>query len=81
MQSDGRLPAPARRYTSAWHGLHTIIRDEGVSSLWRGATPNVQRAVVGTSHRHAHMYTITWQVEDVMLFVRTCVWRTFRRMT
>lgn len=47
MQADKRLPPAQRRnYTSTFNAFTTIVKDEGVLGLWRGATPTVVRAVV-----------------------------------
>ena len=47
MQADKRLPLAQRRnYTGTLNAFNTIVREEGVSGLWRGATPTVVRAVV-----------------------------------
>lgn len=50
MQGDGRLPCGQRRnYKHVIDGLVRIVREEGVLCLWRGAVPNVQRAMVVTT--------------------------------
>jgi len=47
MTSDGRLPAAERRgYTSVGNALVRIVREEGVTTLWRGCLPTVGRAMV-----------------------------------
>mmetsp|Transcript_11259 Transcript_11259/g.14065 ORF Transcript_11259/g.14065 Transcript_11259/m.14065 type:complete len:324 (+) Transcript_11259:161-1132(+) len=47
MQADGRLPASEKRnYRGVFNALGRITRDEGVLTLWRGATPTVARAMV-----------------------------------
>jgi solute carrier family 25 oxoglutarate transporter 11 len=47
MQADKRLPVSERRnYTGAFNAFTTIVKDEGIFGLWRGATPTVIRAVV-----------------------------------
>ncbi|KAK2986565.1 hypothetical protein RJ640_022443, partial [Escallonia rubra] len=39
MQADATLPAAQRRhYTNAFHALYRIVADEGVLSLWKGAS-------------------------------------------
>ena len=46
MQSDGLKPKEARaNYTSVINALTRITRNEGVFSLWSGATPTVVRAM------------------------------------
>lgn len=46
MQSDGLKPAAERaNYRSVFHALGSIMRGEGVLSLWNGATPTVVRAM------------------------------------
>ena len=47
MSTDGRLPVDKRRgYKNAFDALARISREEGVLTLWRGATPTVIRACV-----------------------------------
>ena len=47
MQADKRLPVSERRnYTGAFNAFTTIVKDEGIFGLWRGATPTVIRAMV-----------------------------------
>jgi len=47
MTSDGGLPVEQRRnYTNVGNALLRITREEGILTLWRGATPTVARAVV-----------------------------------
>jgi len=47
MCADGNLPADQRRgYTSVGNALSRIVREEGVLTLWRGATPTIARAIV-----------------------------------
>jgi len=47
MTSDGRLPAAERRgYTNVFNALIRITREEGLLTLWKGATPTVIRAMV-----------------------------------
>jgi solute carrier family 25 (mitochondrial oxoglutarate transporter), member 11 len=46
MQADSTLPEAQRRhYRNAFHALYRIVREEGVTYLWKGATPTVVRAV------------------------------------
>lgn len=50
MQGDGRLPVAQRRhYRHVVDGLVRIAREEGVGRLYRGAVPNIQRAMVVTT--------------------------------
>ncbi|KAI9491150.1 mitochondrial carrier domain-containing protein [Zychaea mexicana] len=50
MQNDGQLPPHQRRnYKSALDGIIRMSREEGVSSLFRGLGPNVNRAILMTS--------------------------------
>jgi hypothetical protein len=50
MQADGRLPLEARRnYKNPFHALHRIVTTEGVTALWRGAGPNINRAMIVTT--------------------------------
>lgn len=54
MQADGRRPLHQRRnYTGVGDALVRIIRQEGVSSLWTGSGPTVQRAMVVTASQLA----------------------------
>jgi len=47
MTSDGSLPVEKRRnYTSVFNALFRIYREEGITTLWRGATPTMARAMV-----------------------------------
>jgi len=47
MTSDGSLPAEKRRnYTSVFNALFRIYKEEGLLTLWRGATPTMARAMV-----------------------------------
>jgi len=46
MQSDGLLPANQRaNYSSVFHALSSITRNEGLKALWSGAYPTVIRAM------------------------------------
>eukprot|EP00249_Psilotum_nudum_P022520 c28547_g1_i3 orf=141-1061(+) len=54
MQADGRLPNLERRnYKSVTDALIKMVRQEGVSSLWRGASLTIQRAMVVTTSQLA----------------------------
>lgn len=44
--SSSRLPVQRFNYRHALHGVYRMVSDEGVSSLFRGITPNVARAVL-----------------------------------
>ncbi|KAL3316636.1 hypothetical protein Ciccas_004711 [Cichlidogyrus casuarinus] len=47
MSSDGRLPPNERRnYSNAFNALYRIVKEEGVTTLWRGAIPTMTRAAV-----------------------------------
>ena len=47
MTSDGNLPANQRRnYKNVFDALIRIFREEGLFTLWRGATPTMGRAMV-----------------------------------
>jgi len=47
MTSDGSLPKEQRRnYKSVFDALIRIYKEEGVKTLWRGATPTMGRAMV-----------------------------------
>ncbi|CAO3597580.1 unnamed protein product [Absidia cylindrospora] len=50
MQNDGQLPPQQRRnYKHALDGVVRIAREEGVTSLFRGLGPNMNRAILMTS--------------------------------
>lgn len=47
MTSDGTLPVDKRRnYKNVFNALARIYKEEGVTTLWRGATPTMGRAMV-----------------------------------
>lgn len=47
MTADGKLPAAERRgYKNVFNALTRIAKEEGVLTLWKGATPTVMRAMV-----------------------------------
>jgi solute carrier family 25 oxoglutarate transporter 11 len=47
MTADGKLPPNERRgYKNVFNALTRIAREEGVATLWKGATPTVARAMV-----------------------------------
>jgi len=49
MTSDGNAPPSQRRnYRNVFDALVRIFREEGVTALWRGAVPTIQRAMVVT---------------------------------
>lgn len=50
MQNDGQLPLQQRRnYKHALDGVVRIAREEGITSLFRGLGPNMNRAILMTS--------------------------------
>lgn len=47
MTSDGSLPVEKRRnYSSVFNAIARIYKEEGLTTLWRGATPTMARAMV-----------------------------------
>eukprot|EP00922_Rhytidocystis_sp_ex-Travisia-forbesii_P042979 GHVS01064237.1.p1 GENE.GHVS01064237.1~~GHVS01064237.1.p1 ORF type:complete len:360 (-),score=27.83 GHVS01064237.1:171-1250(-) len=47
MQADGRLPLHQRRaYGNVFNAIYTIQKQEHISTLWRGCTPTIMRAMV-----------------------------------
>ncbi|KAJ2908976.1 hypothetical protein GGI21_002348 [Coemansia aciculifera] len=49
LQNDGSLPVEQRRnYKNAFDGLFRIIREDGPRGLFKGAVPNVSRAMLMT---------------------------------
>ena len=54
MQADGRLPVSQRRnYKSVVDAIQRMARDEGVTSLWRGSSLTVNRAMLVTASQLA----------------------------
>lgn len=54
MQADGRLPLAERRnYKSVLDAITQMIRGEGVTSLWRGSSLTINRAMLVTSSQLA----------------------------
>ncbi|KAL7208175.1 hypothetical protein ACSBR1_030011 [Camellia fascicularis] len=54
MQADGRLPASQRRnYKSVVDAITQMSKQEGVSSLWRGSSLTVNRAMIVTASQLA----------------------------
>ncbi|KAI9034363.1 mitochondrial carrier domain-containing protein [Hyaloraphidium curvatum] len=50
MQNDGKLPKELRRnYRNVFDGIFRITREEGISSLFRGLSANVSRAIIMTA--------------------------------
>ena len=50
MQNDGQLPMHQRRnYKNVIDGFVRMSREEGITSLFRGLGPNVNRAILMTS--------------------------------
>ncbi len=46
MQADSTLPPNERRnYTGVFNALSTIVRNEGITALWKGAVPTMSRAI------------------------------------
>ena len=45
-QSDGTLPPAERRnYKNVFQAFATVIKEEGVLTLWRGSSSNIARAM------------------------------------
>ncbi|XP_047149455.1 mitochondrial uncoupling protein 5-like [Vigna umbellata] len=54
MQADGRLPPSQRRnYKSVVDAITRMTKDEGVTSLWRGSSLTVNRAMIVTASQLA----------------------------
>ncbi|KAI8550268.1 hypothetical protein RHMOL_Rhmol06G0091800 [Rhododendron molle] len=54
MQADGRLPAAQRRnYKSVVDAISQMAKQEGVTSLWRGSSLTVNRAMIVTASQLA----------------------------
>ncbi|OIW10607.1 hypothetical protein TanjilG_15979 [Lupinus angustifolius] len=54
MQADGRLPPAQRRnYKSVVDAISTMVKQEGVTSLWRGSSLTVNRAMLVTASQLA----------------------------
>lgn len=54
MQADGRLPSAQRRnYKSVVDAISRMAKDEGVTSLWRGSSLTVNRAMLVTASQLA----------------------------
>ncbi|VFQ75082.1 unnamed protein product [Cuscuta campestris] len=54
MQADGRLPAAQRRnYKSVVDAISQMVKKEGVTSLWRGSSLTVNRAMLVTASQLA----------------------------
>ncbi|KAK7252427.1 hypothetical protein RIF29_36353 [Crotalaria pallida] len=54
MQADGRLPPAQRRnYKSVVDAISTMVKREGVTSLWRGSSLTVNRAMLVTASQLA----------------------------
>jgi hypothetical protein len=50
MQADGKAEAAQRyNYTSVGNGLARIVREEGITNLWRGSKPTIVRAMLVTA--------------------------------
>ena len=46
MQVDGMKAGQVQRYRGLWHAFGTIVREERITGLWRGAGPTIGRATV-----------------------------------
>lgn len=47
MQADNTLPVEQRRnYKNVFHGVASVIKDEGFTKLWRGCVPTIARACI-----------------------------------
>lgn len=54
MQADGRLPVDQRRnYKSVVDAISQMVKSEGVTSLWRGSTLTINRAMLVTASQLA----------------------------
>ena len=54
MQADGRLPPAERRnYRNGGQALVHIARSEGITTLWRGCAPTINRAMIVTASQMA----------------------------
>ncbi|KAJ0981457.1 hypothetical protein J5N97_009712 [Dioscorea zingiberensis] len=54
MQADGRLPLAQRRnYKSVVDAIGRMVREEGLTSLWRGSSMTVNRAMIVTASQLA----------------------------
>lgn len=54
MQADGRLPVAQRRnYKGVADAISTMVKQEGVTSLWRGSSLTVNRAMIVTASQLA----------------------------
>ncbi|XP_057490265.1 mitochondrial uncoupling protein 5-like [Actinidia eriantha] len=54
MQADGRLPASERRnYKSVFDAITRMSKQEGITSLWRGSSLTVNRAMIVTASQLA----------------------------
>lgn len=64
MQADGRLPLAQRRnYKSVVEAIQRMCKDEGVTSLWRGSSLTVNRAMLVTASQLASYD----QIKEVIL--------------
>ncbi|KNA08756.1 hypothetical protein SOVF_159700 [Spinacia oleracea] len=65
MQADGRLPAAQRRnYKSVVEAIQRMVKDEGVTSLWRGSSLTVNRAMLVTASQLASYDQIKESILD-----------------
>lgn len=63
MQNDSTLPVDQRRnYRNAFDGIYRISKNEGISSLFRGLTPNLVRGVLMTASQ-----VVTYDIAKLLL--------------
>lgn len=54
MQADGKLPPAQRRnYRNVFHGLSSIVKEDGIKALWLGSSTTVVRAMIVTASQLA----------------------------
>ncbi|XP_021725393.1 mitochondrial uncoupling protein 4-like [Chenopodium quinoa] len=65
MQADGRLPPSQRRnYKSVVEAIQRMVKDEGITSLWRGSSLTVNRAMLVTASQLASYDQIKESIID-----------------
>jgi len=75
MMADGRLPVNERRgYKNVFDALFRVIKEEGVFTLWRGATPTVLRAMVLNA---AQLASYSQVLYIFILFYFILFWKSF----